>query len=484
MPQASITINAVVGSKLTLPINTLVQLDNQNIGGELSYLWEILDQPPLTADVLSSAVLQNPTFTPKKEGTYLIKLTVNSGLVTEQTQTVVAAVQQLKTLERIPAAGEVLEADTADGWAVSMNSLLRRVDLLLSDPGIIVGVNASGGALTRGQVVRCTAASIIKSTLPGQETVPGFSLSTAGTLAEVDELLAVVEGTPANVASVANGGLMKVRYIGRIAAQVIAGGAVAVGDVIFLNDAGALSKTAGTVRRRVGSAMTAGATADVWFNGVGGADIDLTPIDRAYMVHGPLGALPNGIRTDDSNATPSVTGFRWKSGAVGTTPMTVQGFAGQTADLFHAMDSAGGLLFNIDAQGRFVTYDTTHWARYCRASTKTATCSSTPRRGASSGPLGTLTRTATIFGSTPRRPVTTRTSSETRTTRASGWSTAPATQSWSQSTPGAPTSSRVVRCRCRRAPRWSGSSASAALSSRGIRTASATSRALWMTVMR
>lgn len=352
MPQASITINAVAGSDVDLPINTIVQLDNQNIGGELSYAWEILDQPPGAVDSLSSAVLQNPTFTPRKEGSYLIRLVVNAGLVTEQSQTVVASVVQLKTLERIPAAGEVLEADTADGWATSMNSLLRRVDSLLSDPGIIVGVNASGGALTRGQVVRATASSIIKSGLPGQETVPGFSLALATTLAQIDELLCVVEGGVDGAGSVANLGLVKVRYIGRLAAQT-PGGVAAVGDTVYLSDTGGLSLTVGTIRRRVGSAMSAGATFDVWFNGVGGADIDLTPIDRAYLVHGNPGTLPNAVRTDGTNATVSTTGFRFSSGAVGTTPLTAKGFAGQTAALQQWLNSADVVLAQVNASGQF-----------------------------------------------------------------------------------------------------------------------------------
>ena len=353
MPQAVVTVNAVVGSNTNLTINTLVQLDNLNIGGELTYAWSILDQPAGTTDNLSSSVASNPTFTPKKEGSYLIRLLVNQGLPTEQENRVVCAVKQLKTLQRIPASGETTEADAQDGWAAASNAMLQQMDALLSDPGIIVGVNASGGNLTRGTIVRCTAASVIKSTLPGQETVPGFTLSTSATLAEVDELLCIVEGTPAGVATVATLGLMKVRYIGRIAAQAIAGGAVAVGDVIYVNDAGALSSVAGTVRRRVGSAMTAGATADVWFNGMGGADIDLTPIDRAYLVHGAKGALVNAVRTDGTNADPSTTGFRFASGAVGTTPLTAKGFAGQTAALQQWLDSADAVLAAVDAEGRF-----------------------------------------------------------------------------------------------------------------------------------
>lgn len=312
MPQAKITVNAVVGSSLALPINVSVSLDNQNIGGEASYNWTILDQPPGALDALSALTVQNPTFTPKKEGSYLLRLVVNQGLSTEQEDRVVCAIAQLKTGERIPAAGETTEADTSDGWATSQNSLLRRVDTLLSDPGIIIGVNTSGAILTRGEIVRTTSAAIIKSTLPGQETLPGFALAHANVLAEIDELLCVVEGTVAGATTVPAGGstearLMKVRYIGRLA-SLTPGGVAVVGDTVYVNDAGALSLTVGTIRRRVGSAMTAGATFDVWFNGVGGADIDLTPIDRRYVVWGNPGSLTNGFRVDGETNAASVSG--------------------------------------------------------------------------------------------------------------------------------------------------------------------------------
>jgi len=357
MPQAKITVNAVPGSNVTLPINTVVALNNQNVGGEVTYSWTILDQPPGTVDNLSASAVQNPTFTPRKEGTYLIKLVVNSGLPTEQEDRVVCAVRQLKTLERIPAAGETTEADTSDGWATSMNSLLRRIDTLLSDPGIIVGVNASGSTLTRGQVVRAPATAIIKSGLSGQETVPGFSLATSAVLGEIDELLAVVEGAPDGSASIPGTGsaesrLMRVRYIGRISSQVIAGGPVAAGDVIFVNDSGALSATQGTIRRRVGSAMGAGATVDVWFNGVGGADIDLTPIDRNYVVWGPPGTLPNGYRVDGANATGQAgVPFRIRAGAAATVGLQVQGAAAQTAALEEWLNNAGTVLARVAAAG-------------------------------------------------------------------------------------------------------------------------------------
>lgn len=355
MPQSKISVNAVIGSDDDVPINVLVQLDNVNIGGEVSFSWTILDQPPGTADVLSASAVQNPTFTPKKEGTYLIKLVVNSGLPTEQQDRVIVGVRQLKTLERIPAAGETTEGDASDGWATSQNSVLRRIDTLLSDPGIIIGVNDSGGTLVRGDVVRASAATIIKSALPGQETVPGFSKALATTLGQIDELLCVVEGTVAGAASVPGVGtpearLMKVRYIGRLAQVVIANGPVAIGDTIYVNDTGILDKNQGTIRRRVGSAMSAGATADVWFNGVGGADIDLTPIDRAYVVLGNPGTLPNAIRVDGSNATGITTPYRIKAGDAATVPFQVQGFAAG-ADLSQWLDSGGSVLTKMTITG-------------------------------------------------------------------------------------------------------------------------------------
>lgn len=361
MPQAKITVNAVPGSNTALPLNVIVQLDNQNIGGELTYSWTILDQPPGAVDALSATAIQNPTFTPKKEGTYLIKLIVNSGLPTEQEDRVVCAVKQLKTLERIPAAGETTEADTSDGWATSNNAYLRRIDNLLVDPGILVGVNASGGTLSRGQIVRSATTVIIKSGLPGQETLPGFTTAPASALGNVDEFLCIVEGAPdgsTNIPGIgsAEARLMKVRYIGRIASQAIANGPVAAGDVIYVNDLAALDKNQGTIRRRVGSAMAAGSTVDVWFNGVGGADIDLTPIDRRYVVYGPLGTLPNGFRVDGANASTVSGGVPYEihTGDVGTPTMRLRRFSGGGQSIQEWTTEGGTPLVRVSATGQLV----------------------------------------------------------------------------------------------------------------------------------
>lgn len=354
MPAANIKVNGVLGSDTDVPINTVVQLDNLNIGGETTYTWSILDQPPLTPDGLSAVNIQNPTFTPKKEGTYYIRLVVNQGLPSEQQDRVVVAVLQLKTLERIPAAGETAEADSSLGWAGANNSYLRRIDTLLGDPGQHVGVNASGGVLTRGDVLRASTTSTIKAGLPGQELLPGFSKALATTLGEVDEPLVVCEGHVDGSASVANGALMKVRFLGRYASNV-GGGVAVVGDAVYVTDTGTLSLVAGTVRRKVGSAMTAGATYDVWFAGVGGEDI--TPIDRGYLVYGNPGTLTNAHRVDGASATPGASGgnsYLFKSADAATVPVTIRSGPASAQNLLNMQNSAGSPILNVTDIGSLV----------------------------------------------------------------------------------------------------------------------------------
>lgn len=356
MPQAKITVNTVIGSNTDLPINTAVQLDNVNIGGEVTYNWTILDQPPGTADTLSDATIQNPVFTPKKEGTYLIQLVVNQSLVDEQTDRVVTAVRQLKTGLRIPAAGETIQADPADGWAADTNAYLRAMDSLIAEPGIVVGANTSGGTLAPGTVLRVTSSQVIKAGLPGQEVVPGFTVSIATTQGNVDELLCLLEGPVTGSGSVGNGALCRARYVGRVSGITI-GGSPSVGDTVFVSDSGTLSTTPGTVRRQVGSIMAiSGGVADIWFDGVGGAE--LTPIDAPYVVYGVPGALINAKRVDGDNATPVVGGvpYAFIAGDISTTPIIARTFAGATAPIQEWQNEAGGAITQINPDGTLSTF--------------------------------------------------------------------------------------------------------------------------------
>lgn len=250
MPQALITINATPGSDTDLPINTLVQLNNQNIGGETTYDWTILDQPEGASDSLSSPSVQNPTFTPRKEGTYLLQLIVNQGLASEQTDQVVAAVRHLKTRDRIPAAGETSEADASDGWSKpnGVDAILKRAIDMQADPGLIVAqVNATTPAA--GKCVRIVGVATIKSGLPGQEDVPLVGVA-AATDADIDHSLLGVMVGAVDGGSITNGKLVFVRVMGLMNAAV--SGTPGVGDQLYINDSGDISDTPGSTERAIG----------------------------------------------------------------------------------------------------------------------------------------------------------------------------------------------------------------------------------------
>ena len=254
MPAAEIQINGTPGSDVALTIATLVTLSNNNVGGEVSYLWAIADQPPGAADALSATTVAAPTFTPNKEGSYRLTLVVNQGLTTEVSDSVIAAVPQLKTLERVPAAGETTEADATDGWAVAADGFLRRLDALLADSGLRVGV--ADATLAAGDVVRVVAATVIKVGLPGEETLPRFGAADA-TDAQIGDYTLGVVVSKVGGGSAAADELVIVRTAGLFGGLV---GAPSVGDRVFVSDAGALALTAGTYTRGVGVVADVGAT--------------------------------------------------------------------------------------------------------------------------------------------------------------------------------------------------------------------------------
>lgn len=280
MPQAAIMINGTVGSNDDLPINTIVQFDNQNQGGELTFNWSIIDQPPGAPDVLSSLIAKNPTFTPKKEGTYLIRLVVNAGMDTQEVDEQIVGVRQLKTRERVPAFTETIQ--DGGGWNSAADSWLRRVDRMSADPGVMVGVNASGGPLARGTLVQINAETIIKTGLPGQEPLPNYLVAdgSAGfaSYRQFDQPILIVEGTvDGGVGPVPAGALMRARLFGPFyGLSVPSGPAVAVplypnngvgsGQLVELGDV-----TVSLLQRQLAIVIASpgGPVVDVWYQGVG-----------------------------------------------------------------------------------------------------------------------------------------------------------------------------------------------------------------------
>lgn len=295
MPQAQITINGSPGSNDDLPLGTLVTLGNNGTGGELTYLWSLLSQPEGPTDVLSSATILAPTFTPTKEGSYLLRLIVNQGLPSEQTDLVIAAVRELETRERIPAAGETTENDPATGWAnTAVDRILQRVTRL-EDAGAFVGVTGAAG-LVAGNVVWINGTTTIATGLPDQRTVPVVDLAVASNLTAIQNDVAILLGGVDGNTSPASGDIVRVLSAGLFSGVPFVGPAPSVGDSVYVSDSGTLETTSGTYPRIVGNvASVSGSTFDVWFD----SSADVTSIlGAAGGVLGYAGSTypnPNGL---------------------------------------------------------------------------------------------------------------------------------------------------------------------------------------------
>jgi hypothetical protein len=261
MPRALIQVNGSDGSNINLPIGTLVSLANDGSGGETSYLWTILDQPAGPGDTLSSAISATPTFTPKKEGTYLIKLEVNGNpsLVNQVT----CAVLQIKSQLRVPAAGETIESSSTEGWhGTALAASLQAFDALKADPNILVAAVGSTSLVT-SDVVQFSGDYVLKSGLPGQETVVQVTALTASsssiTSADLGIIVGYVNGTPTAI-----GDLVYVRKRGLVTG--VAGSAPTVGQSVYVNNSGVLiNNTPGSNSRKVGTVINvAGSNFDAW----------------------------------------------------------------------------------------------------------------------------------------------------------------------------------------------------------------------------
>lgn len=269
MPIAEIEINGVAGSDDDLPINTLVQLSNADIGGETTYSWTIIDQPEGTADTLSNSTIENPTFTPKKEGSYLIRLVVNQGSGTERSDTVVAAVRDLKTNERVPAASETVEVDTSKGWKPAANRILNLALKMARDSNLIACVAGdTDGVPGVGSVVKLVGAATLKSGLPGEEELLVAELMLGDGVAPYDPgPLGVVIGTPTGDAPAVDEVII-VRVLGLV--EVAGSGSPSVGDPIYVDDTGQPSLSAGTAPRVIGKVVSVDGGDYRWSIGFGG----------------------------------------------------------------------------------------------------------------------------------------------------------------------------------------------------------------------
>lgn len=226
-----------------------ITLSNANNTDVVTWLWELVSKPASSTAVLSSSTAASPTFTADRQGSYLVRLTVNAGLSDTTFGTGLAAVLHERTGLRVPAAQEAGEAGAA-GWASAVNALLALLDARSADPGLILAANTTGGTLTHGAPVRLSGFATMLSGQSEEFVLPGVTAVDATTDACLT-MVFVVEGTRAGAASVPNGAPVVLRLFGvvRIAS------AMTPGDRAYLSDAGGLTSTAGTVIRELGVAL-------------------------------------------------------------------------------------------------------------------------------------------------------------------------------------------------------------------------------------
>jgi len=261
MTRSLIMINGVDGSDDDLPINTLVNLSNDGNGGEVTYLWAIVDQPEGTADVLSATTIQSPTFTPKKEGTYLLKLVVNQSLSDERSSTAIVAIRQMRTYLRIPAASETTEDSLSTGWARAVSRQLQELNDTATDANL-VAAQVPGVGYGQGMVVALTGTAVIKTGLPGEEVVMTAEHALATSVSLIKYKLGVIERTANGLSSVA-GSMVLVRLMGL--SPLAVAGAPTAGDPVYLSDTGAPALVAGTHSKVIGKVLSVAGGFYYWF---------------------------------------------------------------------------------------------------------------------------------------------------------------------------------------------------------------------------
>ena len=208
-----------------------------------------MDKPEGSLSALSNPAIQNPTFVADSEGTYLIKLTVNRTLATEASSKIIAAISQLKSGMRIPAAGESVEMSTLRGWALSTNRDLQLLDNLRADPQYVTGYAA--GNFSGGDVLYISGVHTIKSGLPGEEKVLAFSNAYATSATSMDVPLFLFRSSISGASSVTMGNLFHARSSGVVGPFALGSGSV--GDPIYVGNGGKVSLTAGDYPRRIGT---------------------------------------------------------------------------------------------------------------------------------------------------------------------------------------------------------------------------------------
>jgi hypothetical protein len=284
MPSPLVTLNGNPNYVDLSPLvsgGILVTLAVQNSPANATYNWTIVDQPPNPPNssgaqaVLSGPTTPNPTFTLSNTGSYLVQCVLNQGLSSQQAITGVAFARQLISGERIPAANESVETDglsateAGAGWAVSLNSLLRRLDALTGDPGVVVGI-AGSNSLTKGSFVAPGLTGTSGSPKgPDGVVYPAFSSIAATNSSVAHGMIGVVIGGVNGGPVGAIGDFILVRWMG-LYTGITYTSAPTVGNPIYVTNGGTLDVNCLTASSRVigtvAAVNTTANTFDVFLN--------------------------------------------------------------------------------------------------------------------------------------------------------------------------------------------------------------------------
>ena len=164
-------------SRDDLAVNDVVELNA--IAGGTTFQWTLVFVPEGSTAVLTpapAATTAGPvTFTVDKVGPYLVRLTVDAGLVTESTQYVRLRALTASLGLLLVAAGErrdssgVIPVDVdIEGWANEQNSNLQRLETAIASAGgawSLVSVAGATHTATDGEFIIITAATTV-ITLP------------------------------------------------------------------------------------------------------------------------------------------------------------------------------------------------------------------------------------------------------------------------------------------------------------------------------
>jgi hypothetical protein len=195
MPQAQIRINAAVPPQ-TIDKGTLVTVTNNNVGDETSYTYTLVSKPVGSAATLAGAG-DTRTFTADLEGTYLVKLVVDSGLPSEDIDTQGCAVLWTPSGVREPAPGESTEYDGTDGWSEALQNLYLQVNTQTRGDRYVEMASTPSVAEEGSQFI-----GVLTSTIGAvsQVTLPEASTVGAGTRIHIQDMEGTAETNTITIA--------------------------------------------------------------------------------------------------------------------------------------------------------------------------------------------------------------------------------------------------------------------------------------------